>query len=307
MKRINQFVDYLSAERNASENTNEAYERDVIQFMRFRWPKYVENEEEIPWQTATDADARRFIASVAKTNATAATVRRKIASLRMFYRYLQRENLVLDNPFQLLHGPRLPRHLPRTFSEKSVEMFLEVPLKDWDEGRISEDEAMRDSALFESLYSTGCRISEILAMTWGDIGWGDGTAIVKGKGRKSRMVIFGEKALAALKRHLEITQMRNPEAATENSLIFLNREGQPLPARKVQRQMKRYLADAGLSTDLTPHKLRHSFATHLLNSGADLRSVQEMLGHASLSTTQIYTHVSIERIKDQFSQAHPRS
>ena len=184
--------------------------------------------------------------------------------------------------------------------------FLEQPAKDRAAGIVGEETALRDAALFEALYSTGCRIGEMTGADWGDADLERGTMVVTGKGAKDRLVILGGPARQALGRLRDALAVRGAELVARDAPIFLSARGARLSPREAQRTMKRYLAEAGLPTDLTPHKLRHSFATHLLDGGADLRSVQEMLGHASLSTTQIYTHVSVERLKDAVAAAHPR-
>lgn len=303
---IQQFEAYLSAERNASAHTVDGYLRDVTQFgSALRGGSGADGYSN--WLAATDSDARRFLASLAADGASPTTVRRKLAANRTFYRFLQREGVIRDNPFALLKGPRKAKTLPKTLSPADIDAFLSRPAKDLRDKLIGRYAALRDTAIFEALYSTGCRISEILALTWREIGWEDGTVIVTGKGRKDRLVILGERALDALRKLRSCVSSERPDRGGTDADVFLSDRFEKLSARFVERRMKRYLAEAGLPTDLSPHKLRHSFATHLLDAGADLRSVQEMLGHSSLSTTQIYTHVSIEHLKDQYAKAHPRA
>ena len=303
---VQQFEAYLSAERNASAHTVDGYLRDVAQFgSALRGDSAADGYSN--WLAATDTDARRFLASLAADGASPTTVRRKLAANRTFYRFLQREGVIRDNPFALLKGPRKAKTLPKTLSPADIDAFLSRPAKDLRDKLIGRYAALRDTAIFEALYSTGCRISEILALTWREIGWEDGTVIVTGKGRKDRLVILGERALDALRKLRSCVSSERPDRGGTDADVFLSDRFEKLSARFVERRMKRYLAEAGLPTDLSPHKLRHSFATHLLDAGADLRSVQEMLGHSSLSTTQIYTHVSIEHLKDQYAKAHPRA
>lgn len=303
---IQQFEAYLSAERNASAHTVDGYLRDVTQFgSALRGSSGADGYSN--WLAATDSDARRFLASLAADGASPTTVRRKLAANRTFYRFLQREGVIRDNPFALLKGPRKAKTLPKTLSPADIDAFLSRPMKDLHDKLIGRYAALRDTAIFETLYSTGCRISETLAITWKEIGWNDGTVIVTGKGRKDRLVILGARALDALKKLRVCINAEHPELGGTDADVFLSDRFGKLSARFVERRMKRYLAEANLPTDLSPHKLRHSFATHLLDAGADLRSVQEMLGHSSLSTTQIYTHVSIEHLKDQYAKAHPRA
>ena len=296
---IRRFEDYLLAERNVSANTHVSYLNDLTQFAAFVWGSAA--DPPFAWREVDETVARRFLAVFGETAAQATTVRRKLSALRTFFRFLQREEAVADNPFGALRGPRKAKTLPKVLSVKDVERFLSRPQADFAAGKLGETAALRDSAMFETLYSTGCRISEVTALNWRDVDFRRGSAIVTGKGSKDRLVILGSQALAAL------SKLRDHVHGADGDPVFVNDRGRRLSPRFVERHMKRYLAEAELSAELTPHKLRHSFATHLLDAGADLRSVQEMLGHASLSTTQIYTHVSVERLKDQYFQTHPRA
>lgn len=301
---VKRFETYLLAERNASLNTREGYLSDIAQFVAFMW-----NAAEPPyrWRDVADSDARRFVADLTKGGALATTVKRKLASLRTFFRHLQKGGEMQDNPFSMLRGPKKAKTVPRTLSPSEVNEFLAQPLKDFRAKTLDRFAYLRDVAIFEFLYSTGCRISEAISVKWGMIGWRDGRVIVTGKGNKDRLVILGSKALDALGRLRAEMERRNPASVDATADVFLSDRREKISARFVERHMKRYLAEAGLPTDLSPHKLRHSFATHLLDAGADLRSVQEMLGHASLSTTQVYTHVSIARLQDAYASSHPRA
>ena len=302
---LDRFVRYLLAERNVSENTRASYLIDLAQLVSSKWgadapPPY-------DWKAFAEADARAYLVRFTTDGATATTVRRKLAAARTFFRFLQRDGQVLDNPFSLLKGPRKAKTLPKVLSPDDVTRFLARPAEDFKDGLIDAYAFLRDTAVFEALYSTGCRISEMVGVTWGEIDFDRGTLIVTGKGSKDRLVILGKPALTALQRLRAYVAQNDASLAEDKTAAFLSDRGNPLTARFVERRMKRYLAAASLPTDLTPHKLRHSFATHLLDAGADLRSVQEMLGHASLSTTQVYTHVSVERLKSEYAKAHPRA
>lgn len=296
---------HILAERNGSRKTVESYAVDLQQLAEAlagsgSKPPY-------PWKDLDEGVARRYMSAFVSGRVAPATMRRKLASARSFCRFLQREGVLLDNPFALLRGPRRAKTLPKVLSVGDVERFLAQPERDRREGSLAEYPARRDAALFESLYSTGCRISEMVPVKWGEIDFGRGTLVVTGKGSKDRLVILGAKALKALLALREAAAAINPAFASDTSSVFLSDRMSRFSPRLAERRMKRYLVEAGLPSDLTPHKLRHSFATHLLDAGADLRSVQEMLGHASLSTTQIYTHVSVERLKDEYAKAHPRA
>ena len=308
------FASFLLSERNSSRHTSDGYLQDMAQFALFRWGP--ESAPPFPWETVTQEDARAFLMDFARGGAKATTTRRKLASLRTFFRWLSREGLVSDNPFSALRGPRLAKALPKVLSVDEAARFLSAPLRKVEELRKKTGSAskmadifacLRDAAFYESLYSTGCRIAEMLALTWKEIDFGNGTVIVTGKGSKQRLCILGSKALDALRRLRNATDAFVPGGGAPERPVFQNGKGNRLSPRDAERRMKKWLAEAELPSDVTPHKLRHSFATHLLDAGADLRSVQEMLGHSNLATTQIYTHVSIERLKDEYAKAHPRA
>ena len=303
--RVRRFAAYLAAERGASLHTSEGYAADLGQLVASKWGESA--EPPFDWASLSEQDARRFVISFASEGAAAATVRRKLASARAFFRHLQREGVVRDNPFSLLHGPRMEKRLPKTLSVADIDRFLARPRADYEAGLIGEYSCARDAALFEVLYSTGCRISEVVSIAWEIVDFSRGCMIVTGKGSKDRLVIVGSRALAALEELRSVAERRFCRPVLPSEPVFLSDRQEPVSPRFVERRMKRYLAEAGLPTDLSPHKLRHSFATHLLDAGADLRSVQEMLGHASISTTQIYTHVSVERLKDIYASSHPRA
>ena len=303
--QLSAFRRYLLAERNVSTNTLEGYLIDLGQLVTAKWG--LAADPPFAWQAYSEEDARKFLVTLTKDGASATTVRRKLAAARTFFRHLQRDGLVLDNPFVMLKGPRKPKSLPKVLSVEDVKRFLAQPRKDFEANLAGEYSMLRDTAIFEALYSTGCRISEMTSVKWGEIDFRRGTIVVTGKGSKDRLVILGEPALAALTALRNKIAAKNSALAKDDADAFLSDRLLKITPRFVERRMKRYLAEAGLPTDLTPHKLRHSFATHLLDGGADLRSVQEMLGHASLSTTQVYTHVSIERIRDEYAKFHPRS
>ena len=251
----------------------------------------------------------------AKNGAKASTTRRKLASMRTFYRWLVREGVVDGNPFSALHGPRLAKPLPKVLSVEEVGRFLDAPVKEIERLKSKDTIAareeifgcIRDAALFEALYSTGCRISEMTALQWRDIDFANGSVIVTGKGSKQRLCILGSRAVQALRRLKSAADSFVHGGGSSDMPAFLNIRGRRLTPRDAERRMKKWLVAAELPPDMSPHKLRHSFATHLLDAGADLRSVQEMLGHSSLATTQIYTHVSVERLKDEYAKAHPRA
>jgi len=307
------FRRYLLAEKNSSEHTADGYVQDISQFAAFRWG--ADAASPFPWSRAVPEDARSFLMSFAREGARPTTVRRKLASLRAFYRFLLRESICEASPFAGLHGPKIPKPLPKVLTVEEAAAFLNAPRDELAERRRSgrlpspaeEYSLLRDAALFETLYSTGCRISEVTPLAWRQIGFSNGAVIVTGKGRKQRLCILGKPALNALRELRSAAESLFPSDSGDDSNVFLSERGHPFTPREAERRMKRHLARAGLPADLTPHKLRHSFATHLLDGGADLRSVQEMLGHSSLATTQVYTHVSIGRLRDVYHHSHPRA
>lgn len=316
---IRRFASFLRAEKNASPLTVAHYGRDLAAFAAFRWGG---SEPPWDWPRTTPEDARSFLMALSDKGACPTSVRRRLSALRSFFFFLVREGLVPANPFGAMHGPRLAHTLPRVLTREEVDRFLASPVEAWERlrragmpasgtGRASIAEsrraAIRDAALFEALYSTGCRISELLPLAWRDFDLASGRVVVTGKGRKQRLCLLGPRARRTLGTYRDETRALRPGSDGDDQPVFTGVSGRPLSPRDAERRMKRWLADAGLPADLTPHKLRHSFATHLLDAGADLRTVQEMLGHSSLATTQIYTHVSVERLKEQYAKAHPLS
>lgn len=313
---VAQFVRHLRAERNASEHTLSAYLSDIGQFCAQMWGAEV--RPPFPWKSPDRFAARRFLASFQKAGLAPATASRKMSSLRSFFRFLVREELVKSNPFSSLQQPKPRRRLPNVLSREEMLRLLEAPARLRREARetgrregadgFANYAALRDTAILEVLYSTGMRIAELCGLTDARLDLLSGTALVRGKGKKERLCPIGRPAALALQAALDARDRRQAgQGRGRPAAVFLNRAGGPLTPRSVERSLKKYLAGAGLDPGLTPHVLRHSFATHLLDAGADLRSVQELLGHASLSTTQIYTHVSVERLKEEYGKAHPRA
>ena len=301
------FGRYLSAERNASGRTLEGYLADIAQFGAAKLAGEEGVIDEAAWLSATRRELRDYFASLTLSGMSPASVRRRLSSLRAFYRFLLREGLVKENPAVGLVGPKLPKRLPKVLSPAELDDFLSRPMKAFAEGRLGRFSAVRDRAIFEFLYSTGCRISEATELKWGAVDLRRGSANVVGKGRKERLVVIGSKAAEAMRALKALLEDERAKGTQPEAPVFPSDRFGPISPRFVQRRMKQYLAEADLPIDVTPHKLRHSFATHLLDAGADLRSVQEMLGHSSLSTTQIYTHVSVERLKAAVAASHPRA
>ena len=308
------FTRHLTSERNASEHTISGYLQDIAQFVAHVWPG-AQTRAPYDWHMPDRFAARGFLVKFQKEGSAPATTRRKLASLRSFFRFLEREGVVERNPFGGLRGPRLARHLPQILTVTQVAALLEAPVKSLEakerEGGPAEPAsayaALRDAAIFELLYSTGARVSEAAGLVRNRVDLISGMVRVRGKGKKERLCALGRPAIASLEKSLEVASLLWPEETKSTSPVFFNLHGGTLTTRSMERIMKTWLSAAGLPVKLTPHKLRHSFATHLLDAGADLRSVQEMLGHASLTTTQIYTQVTVERLKEIYRNAHPHA
>lgn len=246
---------------------------------------------------------RAFLSRLDEHHYSAATMARKIATLRSFYRWMDRVGLVNSNPMLLIRTPRQNKRLPKAIGVEQVEKLLSAP----DDSDLL---GARDRAILETLYSTGIRVSELVGINRGDIDESQEALIVRGKGRKERIVPLGSHALAALRHYTMMLDEPAKRAGTRpdpESPLFINKHGTRLSTRSVRRKVSKYLVTAGLDPDISPHTLRHSFATHLLDNGADLRSVQELLGHQSLSTTQVYTHLTSTRLRNAYDDAHPRA
>ena len=309
---IDNFLAYLRNERQASEHTISNYALDIAQFSQLALNTSIEKAD---WKKADVYQARSFIVALQKESLARTTILRKISSLRSFYRYLVREDITEINPFVGITSPKKAKRLPKYMSIDEVGKLLDSPSLYWKEalakGIAKDDDSAkfanaRDTALLEVIYSGGLRISEALGLNFADLNLKQGIIKVKGKGKKERIAALGTPAKNALENYLKIRPIRS-SVALPPSPIFINKHGNRISPRSFQRFFKNYLMTAELPHDMTPHKLRHSFATHLLNAGADLRSVQELLGHANLSTTQIYTHISSERLKAVYNKAHPRA
>ncbi len=249
------------------------------------------------------AGIRSFLEHLSQQSYSPATMARKIATLRSFHRWLERRGLIRANPMHMIRTPKQSKRLPKAIDVEQVERLLAAP----DDGNLL---GARDRAILETLYSTGIRVSELVGINRGDIDESAAALIVRGKGRKERVVPLGSHAMAALRHYcavLDTELAREGRAQNPDAALFINKHGGRLSTRSVRRKVSKYLTQAGLDPNISPHTLRHSFATHLLDNGADLRSVQELLGHQSLSTTQVYTHLTTQRMRDLYNDAHPRA
>lgn len=313
---IRQFCRYLEGEVNASVHTLSGYRQDLAQFVDRVWGEAA--SAPFAWKQVDRLAARGFLVALQKEGLAPASLQRKLSTLRAFYKYLIREDKVPANPFTGLSGPKRPRGLPDVMSVAETARLLAAPKALADryarEGTPRQKAeaayaALRDTAILETLYSTGARISELTSLPDAGVDLLSGVIVVRGKGKKERLCPLGDPACRAIRAACGVRDALFPirgKAAAQRPL-FANVKGGRLTPRSVERNLKKYLVEAGLNPALTPHALRHSFATHLLDAGADLRSVQELLGHASLSTTQIYTHVTVERLRKVYDDAHPRA
>jgi integrase/recombinase XerC len=287
------FLDYLKVERQASPHTLRSYRDDLEVFGRFLEESQVGEADPT---VANPARLRRYSAWLHSQGYSAATIARRLASLRSFFRYLRRHGTVSADPASGLRNPKQPTRLPRLLRIDDVIRLLDtIPL--------DSPLGMRDRALFETLYGGGLRVSELVGLNLDDLDFEAELVRVRGKGRRERLSPVGRMAIRCIDQYLHV---RVPKQGHEPAL-FLNRYGTRLTTRSVGRLLEEHLVRAGLKDAASPHTLRHSFATHLLDRGADLRSVQELLGHRNLTTTQIYTHVTRERLLDIYQGAHPRA
>ncbi len=297
-RAIAQFLRYLATERNASDLTIKAYREDL--FGLVEWLEATRGNVPKP-DSLSPQDLRAFQSALQQAGYARTTISRKLASLRSFYRFAMRQGIASDNPAKPLRNPRRQRKLPHVLSNKEVGRLLLAPPAD-------ETAGLRDRAILETMYSAGLRVSELVALRDGDLDMQQQIVRVRGKGRKERLSPLGSYAIKAIKRYAR-RRVRDPktEALGRNAPVFVNRFGRILTTRSVGRMLEKYIAITGLDSRTSPHTLRHSFATHLLDRGADIRSVQELLGHKSLATTQIYTHVSAANLRQVYERAHPRA
>ena len=294
---ISRFLRYLDVERNASEHTIKSYREDLVSLVEY----LALDEERSPRPSeVTPLDLRGYISALHDAGYARSTISRRLASLRSFYRYAQREGLAEQNPAKPLRNPRKQRKLPHFLSTDEIAKLLAAP-------NTGEALGLRDRAILETTYSAGLRVSELVSMNDDDLDFAGGLTRIRGKGRVERLAPLGSFAIRALQRWLKKRSLAVDQRGDEGTPVFVNRFGRRLSSRSVARMLEKYLKVTGLDTRTTPHTLRHSFATHLVDRGADIRSVQELLGHKSLITTQIYTHLSTANLRATYEKAHPRA
>jgi integrase/recombinase XerC len=291
-KIFDRYIQYLEAERNASPYTVRNYRADLADFFKFLKAKELTLLNEVDRHVLRD-----YLSHLVEVGIAKASIARKLSAIRSFYRYLVREEIISENPIEQVSSPKLDKRLPSFLTREEMEKLLGAP-------DLSTPLGQRDRALLELLYASGLRVSELASLTPEQIDLNSNEIRVWGKGSKERMVLMGEPAAAALKSYLK--EGRTKLLGKKRSqALFLNRYGQRLPARSVQRLLEGHAKKAGIGKRVHPHMLRHTFATHMLDGGADLRVVQELLGHARLTSTQIYTHVTKGQARKVYLSAHP--
>lgn len=296
-REIAKFLQHMLVERAASPHTLKGYREDLETVIEY----FQDETGSCPDPgTLTSVELRGYLAALHEAGYAKSSIARKLASLRSFYRFGQRENWIDNNPAKALRNPRKAKKLPHFLSTTEIGKLLAAPPSDSPMG-------LRDRAILETLYSAGLRVSELVDLNEGDLDFAQGIIRVRGKGRKERLAPLGSYALNALRAWISKRQLSPKEPQDKSAPVFVNRFGTRLTSRSVGRMLEKYLRETGLDNRTSPHTLRHSFATHLLDRGADIRSVQELLGHKSLETTQIYTHVSTSNLRSAYEKAHPRA
>ena len=299
---MKEFIDYLKFELNYSQHTIRAYQSDLAQF--FQWMDIIITEKASDFygslQRVDLIRVREYLQNLYDQRLSKRTILRKLSAIRSFYKYLKREGFDVENKVALLSSPKIGRKIPLFLTIDEVyRLFDFTPSNFWE---------LRDKAIFEVLYATGIRVSELVFLNEDQIDLSEFTIRVFGKGKKERIVPIGRKAVGILKEYLPgKRRFQNKCGVQEISPVFINKYGQRLSSRSVARMCKKYFHKAGIADSASPHSLRHTFATHLLDTGIDLRTIQEMLGHVNLSTTQIYTHMSLDHLMQVYDRAHPKA
>lgn len=327
MNLIDEFLNYLRYERHFSPHTAKCYSADLHQFCGFLGetkgaaepptagydpaggaataapavapPQAAVGSREMLLGVRTE-DIQRFLQFLREREYSKSTTARKLATLRSFYKFCMKRQYAQANPLATIRTPKQDKRLPKFLTEEEVRKLLETP-------DITTLLGARDRAMLETMYSTGVRVSELVDLNIADIDFVGEALHVRGKGKKERVTPISPTALAWIRRYMDMRRSNPRSVSFDQQALFVNKHGQRLSTRSVRRKLDKYLAICGLDPAVSPHTLRHSFATHMLNRGADLRSVQELLGHQSLSTTQIYTHVTTDRMKQAYDAAHPRA
>jgi integrase/recombinase XerC len=299
---IERYIHYLQYERNASPHTVRNYRSDLVQFRDFL--AQGQPAAKVSLKSIDALRIRGFLAFLFEQEKKKTSIARKLAAVRAFFKFLSRERELAENPAATVSTPKVPHTLPRIMTEEEMNDFLDRV------GQAAQSGGpglMRDRAILELLYASGLRVSELTGLDLRNVNFGDGIVLVRGKGDKERIVPFGSKARAAITAYLPVREKVLQENKTRETALFLNARGGRLTPRSVDRLLKKHIRQFGPNVKVSPHSLRHAFASHLLAEGADLRAIQEMLGHKSLATTQKYTQVSIKQLMDVYDKTHPKA
>lgn len=288
---LEQFLYYLATERQLSANTLDNYSRDLVRLLTF-----VEQQQLGEWSSLTPKHIRQFVAQLHRQGLAGSSIQRSLSSIRSFYRYLSREQLVTQNPADAVQAPKSPRKLPHTLDADQISHLLDLP--------VTDAVSARDAAMMELIYSSGLRISELVSLDLHSLDLADRSLRVEGKGRKERDLPIGGKALQAIDRWFDF---RHELAGYDENALFVSMRGSRITVRAVQQRMDHWGKRLDIQGKVHPHRLRHSFASHMLESSGDLRAVQELLGHEDISTTQIYTHLDFQHLMQVYEGAHPRA
>ena len=297
---IDNFLNYLVVEKGFSDNTKLAYQNDLYQLASFVEEETAKRGLPPSWASFSRQGMLTYLIDLKERNYAATTVARKVAAAKSFFAFMVAEDKIKDNPMQDVPSPRVGKSLPKPLSISQARLLLEQPAK------LSTLEAKRDKAMLELLYASGMRVSELVSLNLGDVDIEGGFVRCFGKGHKERLIPIHQQAALVVKEYIEQARS-NLAHDKEERALFLNPRGDRLTRQGFWQKLKEYAKSANLEADVTPHTLRHSFATHMLSGGADLRYVQEMLGHANISTTQIYTHLTTEHIRRSYEKSHPRA
>ncbi len=292
-KELEEFVAYLKHEKNASPHTIDNYKRDILQLSKF-----LENKK-LQLRDVDNIVLRGFLAVLYDRGEKKSTVGRKLAAIRSFFQYCVRKHWLDDNPAKVVSTPKQDKPVPSFLTEEEMQKFLDLP-------QTATPLDKRDRAMLELLYATGIRVSELVGISLEDVKFAERLIRIRGKGKKERLVPFGRMAEKSLRSYLRVRSMIN-KGRVEEVPLFLNYRGQKLSSRSVERTVDKYIRRSALRRKISPHSLRHSFAFHLLSRGADLRVIQELLGHESLATTQKYTHLDLKHLLEVYRKSHPRS
>ena len=288
------FIAHLSNERQLSTHTVDGYKRDLTALKT-----YLTDQDITDWPDVSARHLRAYIGAGKRKGRSGKTLQRRLSAARTFFKYLAREGICTTNPAMEFSAPRSDSHLPVTIDTDQISRLLEIDTTDW--------HALRDRAMLELFYSSGLRLAELVGSNKGDISFDDDSMRVRGKGNKERVLPVGSKAIAAINTWLKIREQLPKGKLEDESALFLSERGKRISPRNVQERVKKWCVLLGISGRVHPHTLRHSFASHLLESSHDLRAVQELLGHADISTTQIYTHLDFQHLADVYDKAHPRA